>query len=205
MKKLVSFLVLTALVLSSLAICVSANGSPVGEIKVVTEAKVNVVDAEGNAVANVDTSVALVTVTDTTKTADVAPENMADLGEAYAEYKSYGTISVELSDHGKTVVGEGKLESVEITVNVPGIAAANAPAIYCFDSATQKYEVLECKVNGTEVTFTATNISETVTYGVIYTGAITSPSTGVPTVAFVVLLVVALAGAAFAGKKIFAK
>ncbi|MBQ8207945.1 MAG: hypothetical protein IJZ89_04330 [Clostridia bacterium] len=239
MKKLVSILVLTALVLSTLSFAVSAAGSPVGKITSVAEANPAVVDAEGNAVADVDTTGALTKLTHHDEKADYVPDHdqfVAHFGHAFDGYKFFGSFDLRLTDHGKKVVGNGKLTGVELTINVPGLTEANNITVFYFDVEHDVYHIIKnIKVEGSTVTFKAMPLTagtdvaalasvdalaisllsatEEVTvsdtdigyYGVIYTGAVTSPSTGVPTAAFVIVLVVALAGAAFAGKKIFAK
>ncbi len=240
MKKLVSLLVLTVLVLSSMAVCVSANGSPRGEITKTVEANPTVVDADGNVVESIDTTGgALTELTHHDEAADYVPDEdqfQEHFGHTYDDYKFFGSFDLRLTEHGKKVVGNGKLTGVEITINIPGMTAANNPTVFYFDVEHDVYHIIEnIRVEGSAVTFmamplTAANSSAALAsldaltvatvlsadapqvsdtdighYGVIYTGAITSPATGVPTAAFVIVLVVALAGAAFAGKKIFAK
>ncbi|MBR3967917.1 MAG: hypothetical protein IKJ91_12690 [Clostridia bacterium] len=241
MKKLVSLLVLTALVLSSMAVCVSANGSPKGEITKAVEANPTVVDADGNAVTDIDTTGgALTKLTHHEEEAHYVPDEdqfHEHFGHTYDDYKFYGSFDLRLTEHGKKVVGNGKLTGIELTINIPGMTAANNPTVFYFDVEHDIYHIIKnIRVEGSTITFmamplTAANdeaalasldaltvttlltANETVQvsdtdighYGVIYTGAITSPATGVPTAAFVIVLVVALAGAAFAGKKIFAK
>lgn len=239
MKKLVSILVLTALVLSTLSLAVSATGSPVGEITKAVEANPTVVDAEGNEVADVDATGALTELTHHDEAAEYVPEEdqfVEHFGHAYDDYKFYGSFDLKLTDHGKKVVGNGKLAGVELTINVPGLTEANNITVFYFDVAHNVYHIIKnIRVEGSTVTFMAMPLTAakneaalvsadalTVSllsaadavavsdtdighYGVLYTGTATSPSTGVPTAAFVIVLVVALAGAAFAGKKIFAK
>ena len=240
MKKLVSLLVLTALVLSSLAVCVSANGSPRGEITKAVEANPTVVDAAGNVVENIDTTGGAITeLTHHDEAAEYVPDEdqfVEHFGHAYDDYKFFGSFDLRLTEHGKKVVGDGKLTGIELTINIPGMTAANNPTVFYFDVERDIYHIIEnIRVEGSTITFmamplTAANsnaalasldaltvatlltagapqVSDTDIghYGVLYTGAITSPATGVPTAAFVIVLVVALAGAAFAGKKIFAK
>ena len=240
MKKLVSLLVLTALVLSSLAVCVSANGSPRGEITKAVEANPTVVDAAGNVVENIDTTGGAITeLTHHDDVAEYVPDEdqfVEHFGHEYDDYKFFGSFDLKLTDHGKKVVGDGKLTGIELTINIPGMTAANNPTVFYFDVEHNIYHIIEnIRVDGSSITFmamplTAANsnaalasldaltvatlltagapqVSDTDIghYGVLYTGAITSPATGVPTAAFVIVLVVALAGAAFAGKKIFAK
>lgn len=239
MKKFVAFLVLTSLVLSSLALCVSANLSPTGKIVKASESNPTIVDANGNVVADVDTTGG--PITELTQNDDDGayvpdPNQFAEaFGETFSEFKLYGSFELRLTDFGKKVVGDGKLAGVEITLNIPGMTAANNPTVFYFDVEKNIYQVIEdIKVDGSNITFKAmpltaakstaaatyanaltvsltsaeqAEVSDTDIghYGVLYTGTITSPSTGVPTAAFVIVLVVALAGAAFAGKKIFSK
>lgn len=239
MKKLLSILVLTALVLSSLSIAISATKSPVNKITATEEANPTVVDASGNAVADVDTTGALVKLTHHEEEKEYVPDEaqfVSHFGHDFDGYKFYGSFDVRLTDHGKKVVGDGKLTGVEITINVPGLTEANDITVFYFDVEHDVYHIIEnIRVKGSTVTFKAMPLTagsdvaalpsadalavallsatNTVTvsdtdighYGVIYTGTATSPSTGVPTAAFVIVLVVALAGAAFAGKKVFAK
>ncbi len=239
MKKLLSLLVLTALVLSTFAFAVSAANSPVGEITKAAEANPTVVDASGNAVADVDVSAELTKLTHHDEAADYVPDEeqfVEHFGHAYDDYKFYGSFDLRLTDHGKKVVGDGKLTGVELTINLPGLTAANNITVFYFDVEHDVYHIIkDIKIEGSTVTFKAmplTAAKETAAlavnnaltvsllsandafvasdtdighYGVLYTGAATSPSTGVPTALFAVVLVVALAGAAFAGKKVFAK
>ncbi len=238
MKKFVTLLVLTALVLSSLAMGISANGSPAGKIEKAVEANPVVVDAAGNEVADVDTSAALTELNYHEEKADYVPDPdqfVEHFGHAYDDHKFFGSFDLRLTDHGKKVVGDGKLTGIEITITVPGLTAANSPKVFYFDVEHDVYHMIdEIKIEGSTITFkampltaadstaainadalavallnaaAAPAVSDTDIghYGIIYTGALTSPSTGVPTAAFVAILVVALAGAAFAGKKIFAK
>ena len=212
MKKLVSLLVLTALVLSSLAVCVSANGSPKGEITKAVEANPTVVDAAGNVVENIDiTGGVLTELTHHAEAADYVPaeDQFGELfGNAYDGYKFFGSFDLRLTENGKKVVGDGALSGIELTINIPGMTAANNPTVFYFDAANNEYHIIEnIKVEGSTITFKAMSLTSADIgyYGVLYTGAVTSPATGVPTAAFVIVLVVALAGAAFAGKKIFAK
>lgn len=239
MKKLISILVLTALVLSSLSLAVSANGSPTGTISKAVEANPTVVDAQGNAVADVDTTSELTKLTHHDEKAEYVPDHdqfVSHFGHNYDGYKFFGSFDLRLTDHGKKVVGGGKLTGVELTINVPGLTKENNITVFYFDVEHDVYHIIKnIKVEGSTVTFKAMpltagtsaaalasvdalsisllNATEEVTvsdtdighYGVIYTGTATSPSTGVPTAAFVIVLVVALAGAAFAGKKVFAK
>ncbi len=240
MKKIVSLLVLAALVFSALAVCVSANGSPAGKITKAVEANPTVVDAEGNAVTDVDASGAIVELSHHDEAAHYVPDEdqfHEHFGHEYDDYKFFGSFDLRLTEHGKKIVGDGKLTGIELTINIPGMTAANNPTVFYFDVEHDIYHIIEnIRVEGSNITFmamplttanstaaltsldaltvntllSATNaveVSDTDIghYGVIYTGAITSPATGVPTAAFVIVLVVALAGAAFAGKKIFAK
>ncbi len=237
MKKLLSILVMTALVLSSLALAISATGSPTGEITKADEAEPTVVDKDGNAVTEIaDGEMIKVTDDDEAEHIPESDEFAETFGEKYADYKAYGAFHVTLTDHGKAIVKDGKLTGIKITITVPGLSAANAPTVYYHDVAHNKYIIVESTVEGNKITFTALPLTGEVStasvakavnaltatvlsatadhvisdtdigyYGIIYTGAATSPSTGVPTAAFVIVLVVALAGAAFAGKKIFAK
>lgn len=231
MKKFLSILVVMALVFSTMALAVSATNSPTGKITYVGETAPVVVDKDGNEKTDVDTTGVIVELTHHDEDKDYVPE--ADeykevFGEKYEDFKFYGSFDLRLTEYGKEVVGDGKLNGIELTINVPGLTAANNPTIFYYDVAHDTYVIIkDIVVNGSEITFeamplTAANnavnaVADSVTgefvasdtdighYGVIYTGSVTSPSTGVPTAAFVAILVVALAGAAFAGKKVFAK
>lgn len=211
MRKILSILVVMALVFSTMAIAVSATSSPTGKITYVGEESPVVVDKEGNEKADVDTSAALVELEHHDDEKDYVPaaEEYKDaFGDKYEGFNFYGSFEFKLTEHGQEQIGEGELKGANVTINVPGVTAANNPTVFYYDAANDTYVVCETTVNGSELTFTAMPLSADAGvgyYGVIYTGAITSPSTGVPTAAFVAILVVALAGAAFAGKKVFAK
>ena len=213
MKKFLSILVVMALVFSTMAIAVFATTSPTGKITYVGEESPVVVDKDGKEKADVDTSGALVELEHHDDEKDYVPaaeEYVEAFGDKYEGFKLYGSFEFKLTEHGKEQVGDGELKGVSVTVNVPGVEAANNPTVFYYDVENDTYVICETKVNGSELTFEAMPLSaaegENIGYyGVIYTGSVTSPSTGVPTVAFVVILVVALAGAAFAGKKVFAK
>ena len=107
MKKLVSLLVLTALVLSSLAVCVSANGSPRGEITKAVEANPTVVDAAGNVVENIDmTGGAITELTHHDDVAEYVPDEdqfVEHFGHEYDDYKFFGSFDLKLTDHGKKI------------------------------------------------------------------------------------------------------
>ncbi len=149
------------------------------------------------------------------------------------EYKPYGEFRLELTDFGKKTIGENKLE-VEITINVPGITEENKPFVYFYSYTTKSYTYVKSTINGSNITFTSLPLTHRASsiaagsndalniallsaadvevldtadgyYGVAYKGVAKSPSTGVETVAFVAVLVIALAGAAYAGKKVFVK
>ncbi|MBE6538819.1 MAG: hypothetical protein E7671_05100 [Ruminococcaceae bacterium] len=243
MKKFLSILVVMALVFSTMALAVSATNSPTGKITYVSEKDPVIVDKDGNEKADVDTTGTLIELTHHEEDKEYVPEAheyKEVFGEKYEDFKFYGSFDIRLTEHGKKEVGDGKLHGVEITINVPGLTAANNPTVFYYDMAHDTYVIIkDIVVNGSEITFEAmplTNTDDTAKaasidalavsllnatlaatnefvasdtdighYGVIYTGSVTSPSTGVPTAAFVVILVVALAGAAFAGKKVFAK
>ncbi len=224
MKKLLSLLVLTAMLLASFAFAATATGSPVGAITKVTEANPVFTDGTGAVVTPTVTDV--LTDLEADNNAAYLPTNIGTaLGAAYANHKNFGGFAHSLTEYGKTVVGSGTLV-VDVTINVPGVTAANSPAVYYYNAAANTYTVLSSTVDGSTVTFktmpltgattaaagelsvsllSATDAASVGYYGVVYTGAVTSPSTGVQTTLFIVVLAVALAGAAFAGKKVFAK
>lgn len=155
-------------------------------------------------------------------------------GEKFADFKNYATFELKLSEETKELLDHGYVVSnVKVVLSVPGLTADNVPTVVYHDNETDKFTVLKTKAEGSKLTFTAlpltvlaesafaglnlkalaaedveiTEVSATDKgyYGIIYTDAETSPSTGVNTVVFGLIFVIALAGAAFAGKKVFAK
>ena len=205
MKKIVSILMIAAMLVLCFAATVSAsNASPKGEVSFVGIGDVTIVDKEGTAVeAELPEKVVNVEVPEETPV--VKEEVVEKLGGDYSEYKFYGAFAVELTPEAKAVVGDGSIKDTAITVAVAGIDETNTPVIVAFDEATGEYKVVESTVKGTEITFNATVGSETLHYAIVYVPSETSPSTGVATWALVAVLAVAVVGAAFAGKKAFAK
>lgn len=242
MKKILSVLVLAALVVSAFSISVSANNSPADKITIVDTDwdNASILDGEDNAVENIDFNRALIELTHHDAYADYVP--VTDhfervFGEKYRDFRSYGSFDIALTNYAKKVLGVGGvLKDVVITISVPGITEKNNPEVFYYDAVEDTYTIIESTINGSEITFKklpltvvadaarsaglnfATLSSETVTtgevdvsatgvgyYGIIYMPASTSPETSVPTFAFVAVLVLALVGAAYAGKKVFAR
>ena len=142
-----------------------------------------------------------------------------------ADYKLFQGAKLILSEVGvKILTGEHALKSAAptvatiadtaakatiktttVTLNVPGLTEANAPKIVSYDPETKAYTAVATTVAGSNVSATVPVASDNVAYiAVIYTGAATSPETNVAAWAIGVVALVALAGAVYAGKKVFA-
>ncbi|MEE0968572.1 MAG: hypothetical protein U0M06_04280 [Clostridia bacterium] len=255
MKKILSLVIAAAMLFAFFAVAVNAGSSPVGTITKVEEAKVTIVDGEGNKVElpapgedDGDGEIIEVSHIDD---AHYVPESFEEIIEEFSEmmeseefeeafgdiepseFKPYGEFKIVLTDYAEKIVGDNQLVA-EVTIHVPGMTAANNPFVYYYEMATGEYRFIPSKIEGSKITFemmpfsaardiarafrvktlSATPILTSAPaaadpsvgyYGIAYTGTITSPDTGVPTALFAAVLVVALAGAAFAGKKVFAK
>ena len=205
MKKILSVLLAAVMLTAGFAMAISAaNDSVTGKITFVSYDEKSVVDNDGNPV-DVELPEKPVSVKPDEDTPIKAEELIGKLGDEHDEFKFYGAFDVELTPEAKKIVGDGSVKEMEITVTAAGIDASNTPTIVIYDNVTGEYKVVESTVNGNEITFKVDISTETLHYGIIYTGSATSPSTGVPAWAFVAVIVVAAAGAVFAGKKAFAK
>lgn len=219
MKKILSVLVLAALVVCAFSISVSANNSPADKITIVDTDwdNASILDGEDNAVENIDFNRALIELTHHDAYADYVPATdrfESVFGEKYKDFRTYGSFDIALTNYAEKVLGvDGTLKDVAITISVPGIAEKNNPEVFYYDAVKGTYTIVDSTINGSEITFTvlpltvpaddsATDVGY---YGIIYMPASTSPETSVPTFAFAAVLVLALVGAAYAGKKVFAR
>ncbi len=130
------------------------------------------------------------------------------LGDTYKDYKGYTAFEVTLSEEGKAILGDTVLESINLILNVPGLDAITNPTTVVFDN--DKYAVdAKANVDGYELKLIVNLGADfSAYYAILNTAAEKSPETGVnsfATIALVALLVVSLAGVAFAGKKVFSK
>ena len=228
MKKLVSLLVVLSMLVACLATTAFAANSPVGDITVTDVAAVEV--EGGNlpeaALEKLAEEFVLEIVKDI-KTNWIAPiSTTAGIQEkvGVADYKLFQGAKLILSEAGvKILTGEAVLKAAPtvatiadttakatiktttVTLNVPGITEANAPKIVSYDPETKAYTPVTTTVAGSNVSATVPVASDNVAYiAVIYTGAATSPETNVAAWAIGVVALVALAGAVYAGKKVFA-
>ncbi len=225
MKKLVSLLVVLSLLVASFATTAFAANSPVGDV---TVADVAAVEIEGGSLAaevieKIAEEFELETVLPTIDW--VAPiSTTAGIAEkvGVAGYKLFQGAKLVLSEVGvKLLNGEtlkaaptvstisatsaAKIKTTTVTLNVPGITEANAPKIVSYDPAAKTYTAVTTTVTGANVSATVPVAADNVAYiAVIYTGAATSPETNVAAWAIGVVAIVALAGAVYAGKKVFA-
>ena len=236
MKKFLSILVLTALILSTLSLAVSAKASPKGEVThvdTITDEAV-VENKDGEAVDGIEIVIEVEVHEEHHEPFAEIEDFGETFGEKFADFKNYATFEVRFSEETKELLDHGYVvHSVKVVLHVPGLTADNVPTVVYHDNVTDEFTVLETKVEGSNITFTALPLTvladsafaglnlqalagESVTitdvtptdkgyYAIIYTSAETSPSTGVNTVVFGLIFVVALAGAAIAGKKVFSK
>ncbi|MBQ2377264.1 MAG: hypothetical protein II297_02565 [Clostridia bacterium] len=229
MKKLVSLLVALTLLVACFATTAFAANSPVGNITVTDVAGVEV--DGGNLTAEALEQLAeefVLEIVEDIKTNWIEPiSTTAGIQEkvGVADYKLFQGAKLVLSEVGvKILAGEQVLKSAApkvatiadtaakatiktttVTLNVPGITEANAPKVVSYDPETKAYTPVATTVAGSNVSATVPVASDNVAYiAVIYTGAATSPETNVAAWAFGVVAIVALAGAVYAGKKVFA-
>lgn len=229
MKKLVSLLVALTLLVACFATTAFAASSPVGNITVTDVAGVEV--DGGNLTAEALEQLAeefVLEIVEDIKTNWIEPiSTPAGIQEkvGVADYKLFQGAKLVLSEVGvKILAGEQVLKSAApkvatiadtaakatiktttVTLNVPGITEANAPKVVSYDPETKAYTPVATTVAGSNVSATVPVASDNVAYiAVIYTGAATSPETNVAAWAFGVVAIVALAGAVYAGKKVFA-
>ena len=229
MKKLVSLLVALTLLVACFATTAFAANSPVGDITVTDVAGVEV--DGGNLTADALEQLAeefVLEIVEDIKTNWIEPiSTTAGIQEkvGVADYKLFQGAKLVLSEVGvKILSGEHVLKSAApkvatiadtaakatiktttVTLNVPGITEANAPKVVSYDPETKAYTPVATTVAGSNVSATVPVASDNVAYiAVIYTGAATSPETNVAAWAFGVVAIVALAGAVYAGKKVFA-
>lgn len=229
MKKLVSLLVALTLLVACFATTAFAANSPVGDITVTDVAGVEV--DGGNLTAEALEQLAeefVLEIVEDIKTNWIEPiSTTAGIQEkvGVADYKLFQGAKLVLSEVGvKILAGEQVLKSAApkvatiadtaakatiktttVTLNVPGITEANAPKVVSYDPETKAYTPVATTVAGSNVSATVPVASDNVAYiAVIYTGAATSPETNVAAWAFGVVAIVALAGAVYAGKKVFA-
>lgn len=229
MKKLVSLLVALTLLVACFATTAFAANSPVGDITVTDVAGVEV--DGGNLTAEALEQLAeefVLEIVEDIKTNWIEPiSTTAGIQEkvGVADYKLFQGAKLVLSEVGvKILSGEHVLKSAApkvatiadtaakatiktttVTLNVPGITEANAPKVVSYDPETKAYTPVATTVAGSNVSATVPVASDNVAYiAVIYTGAATSPETNVAAWAFGVVAIVALAGAVYAGKKVFA-
>ena len=229
MKKLVSLLVALTLLVACFATTAFAANSPVGNITVTDVAGVEV--DGGNLTAEALEQLAeefVLEIVEDIKTNWLEPiSTAAGIQEkvGVADYKLFQGAKLVLSEVGvKILAGEQVLKSAApkvatiadtaakatiktttVTINVPGITEANAPKVVSYDPETKAYTPVATTVAGSNVSATVPVASDNVAYiAVIYTGAATSPETNVAAWAFGVVAIVALAGAVYAGKKVFA-
>ncbi|MBO5281499.1 MAG: hypothetical protein J6B55_09885 [Clostridia bacterium] len=229
MKKLVSLLVVLTMLVACFATSAFAAKSPVGDMTITDVAGVEV--DGGNLTAEALEQLAeefILEIVKDIKTNWIEPiSTTAGIQEkvGVADYKLFQGAKLILSEAGvKILTGEHALKSAAptvatiadtaakatiktttVTLNVPGITEANAPKIVSYDPETKAYTAVATTVAGSNVSATVPVASDNVAYiAVIYTGAATSPETNVATWAIGVVALVALAGAVYAGKKVFA-
>lgn len=229
MKKLVSLLVVLTMLVACFATSAFAAKSPVGDITITDVAGVEV--DGGNLTAEALEQLAeefILEIVEDIKTNWIEPiSTTAGIQEkvGVADYKLFQGAKLMLSEVGvKILTGEHTLKSAApavatiadtaakatiktttVTLNVPGLTEANAPKIVSYDPETKAYTPVATTVAGSNVSATVPVASDNVAYiAVIYTGAATSPETNVAAWAIGVVALVALAGAVYAGKKVFA-
>lgn len=204
MKKLVSMLVVLTMLVACFATTAFAAKSPVGDLTVKEVAGVEVeglTEAEADKLAN---EMKLEVSTDAWVDPIKTTAGIADkVGED--DYKFFQGAKLVLSEEGETLLGDKTVKTATVTLNVPGVTEANAPKIVSYDPATKAYTVVTTTVTGSNVSATVPVAADGVAYvAVIYTGAASSPETNVAAWAIGVVAIVALAGAVYAGKKVFA-
>lgn len=242
MKKVLSVLVIAAVMLSCLALAVSATESMTGKISLVSAPASDIVLTNDKKVsADVTNPLEivpydangkiLITAAEKDEVAnmknDAAKIDLSKLAVNTPNAKLYGFFTVELaknitlvkananafgvsvsflsSDSPVAAAAPAALKSAKVTVDVPGVTKDNSPAILRYDTASDTFSLVESTVDGSKITFNAEACEDGVGYfTVVYTPTYASPETNVTTYVFAVLFVVALAGAAFAGKKAFA-
>ena len=229
MKKLVSLLVVLTMLVACFATSAFAAKSPVGDMTITDVAGVEV--DGGNLTAEALEQLAeefVLEIVEDIKTNWIEPiSTTAGIQEkvGVADYKLFQGAKLILSEVGvKILTGEHTLKSAApavatiadtaakatiktttVTLNVPGLTEANAPKIVSYDPETKAYTPVATTVAGSNVSATVPVASDNVAYiAVIYTGAATSPETNVAAWAIGVVALVALAGAVYAGKKVFA-
>ncbi|MBQ4327012.1 MAG: hypothetical protein IJC32_01195 [Clostridia bacterium] len=229
MKKFVSILVALTMLVACFATSAFAAKSPVGDMTITDVAGVEV--DGGNLTAEALEQLAeefVLEIVEDIKTNWIEPiSTTAGIQEkvGVADYKLFQGAKLILSEVGvKILTGEHALKSAAptvatiadtaakatiktttVTLNVPGLTEANAPKIVSYDPETKAYTAVATTVAGSNVSATVPVASDNVAYiAVIYTGAATSPETNVAAWAIGVVALVALAGAVYAGKKVFA-
>ena len=205
MKKFVSLLVVLTMLVACFATTAFAANSPVGEVTVKDVAGVEIEgtlsDADAEKIADeFKLEVVDDEWVDTIKTTAAIADKVGE-----TDYKLFQGAQITLSDAGEQILGDNKVKTATVTLNVPGITEANAPKIVSYDPETKAYTVVTTTVTGSNVSATVPVAADGTAYvAVIYTGAATSPETNVAAWAFGVVAIVALAGAVVAGKKVFA-
>ena len=229
MKKFVSILVALTMLVACFATSAFAAKSPVGDMTITDVAGVEV--DGGNLTAEALEQLAeefVLEIVEDIKTNWIEPiSTTAGIQEkvGVADYKLFQGAKLILSEVGvKILTGEHTLKSAAptvatiadtaakatiktttVTLNVPGLTEANAPKIVSYDPETKAYTTVATTVAGSNVSATVPVASDNIAYiAVIYTGAATSPETNVAAWAIGVVALVALAGAVYAGKKVFA-
>lgn len=204
MKKLVSLLVVLTMLVACFATSAFAANSPVGNVTVKEVAGIEVeglTEAESDKIADeFKLEVSTEAWVDPIKTTAGITEKLGEV-----DYKLFQGAKLVLSDEGEALLGDKTVKTATVTLNVPGVTEANAPKVVSYDPATKAYTVVTTTVVGSNVSATVPVAADGVAYvAVIYTGAATSPETNVAAWAFGVVAIVALAGAVYAGKKVFA-
>ena len=204
MKKLVSLLVVLTMLVACFATSAFAANSPVGNVTVKEVAGIEVeglTEAESDKIADeFKLEVSTEAWVDPIKTTAGITEKLGEV-----DYKLFQGAKLVLSDEGEALLGDKTVKTATVTLNVPGVTEANAPKVVSYDPATKAYTVVTTTVVGSNVSATVPVAADGVAYvAVIYTGAATSPETNVAAWAFGVVAIVALVGAVYAGKKVFA-
>ena len=204
MKKLVSLLVVLTMLVACFATSAFAANSPVGNVTVKEVAGIEVeglTEAESDKIADeFKLEVSTEAWVDPIKTTAGITEKLGEV-----DYKLFQGAKLVLSDEGEALLGDKTVKTATVTLNVPGVTEANAPKVVSYDPATKAYTVVTTTVVGSNVSATVPVAADGAAYvAVIYTGAATSPETNVAAWAFGVVAIVALAGAVYAGKKVFA-
>ena len=205
MKKFVSILVALTMLVACFATTAFAANSPVGDVTVKDVAGVEIEgtlsDADAEKLADeFKLEIKADEWVDPIKTTAGIAEKIGE-----ADYKFFQGAELVLSEAGEKILGDSKVKTATVTLNVPGVTEANAPKIVSYDPETKAYTTVTTTVTGSNVSATVPVAADGSAYvAVIYTGAATSPETNVAAWAIGVVAIVALAGAVIAGKKVFA-